>query len=135
MLCHHVAPHSGQEVTPLRCPCSCLSNPNARLPWRQWDTISPRGSDGSEMQTRASQGAVLVRRQHSTRYHTCTTAYPTLCCLAVPLGLAAHHPVRCCTRSDFYGLLCVNPPAPSMGCPVQLCRASRALQCQHWGCW
>lgn len=65
-LCHHVAPHSGQEVTPLRCPCSCLSNLNARLPWRQWDTISPRGSDGSEMQARASKGSILAQWQHIT---------------------------------------------------------------------
>ena len=37
------------EVTPLQCPGSCFSHPNARLPWRHWDVISPGGSDGSEM--------------------------------------------------------------------------------------
>lgn len=45
-------------VTPLRCPRSCLSNPNARLPWRQWDTIRPRGSDGLETQAFSSQGVI-----------------------------------------------------------------------------
>lgn len=43
-----------------------------------------------------------------------------MCCLVAPLGLAAHHPARCCTQSDSYGLLCVNPPVPSIGCPGQL---------------